>query len=112
MMVLPRALAHQVKLSQYTRSGNAEYCTGWFQEVAEANGCTESASLLYFQEALQKEAENCGEANQVKVVFDALWAWFGLSFRKALRELSSLKRATATTLQEHTCQVERLVQVA
>lgn len=107
----PRA-AEPFRTPTYSGHGDVEYFIRQFTEVAEANGWAEAAQRLHMREALREEARDCGQAATVGEICIALRARFGVTEREARSRLANLKRDYHVTLQEHSTNVERLVNLA
>ena len=100
------------KAPQFDGSGEVNYFIQQFTDVADANQWNPAATLLHLREALKDGARECGKANTIAGIFAALQARFGLSVREARAKLTSLRRDSRTSLQEHAAEVEKLVGIA
>ena len=97
---------------RYDGKGDVELFVRQFTDVAAANEWPRAAALLHLRRALRDGATNCGRADTVEGIFNALRARFGLTPREARARIVVLQRDFQTTLQEHGDEVERLVEVA
>ena len=100
------------KAPQFDGTGEVNYFIQQFTDVADANQWNAAAALLHLREALKDGARECGKANTIAGIFAALQARFGLSIREARAKLTSLRRDSRTSLQEHAAEVEKLVSIA
>lgn len=113
------ATAHQpppprdeFKAPRFEGTGDVEYFITQFLEVAGANNWQPGAAVIHLRAALKDTARDCGKAQTVDGIFANLRARFGLTAREAKAKLAVLRRDHKTTLQEHACEVERLVSTA
>jgi hypothetical protein len=100
------------KTPSYNGQGDVELFINQFEEVTDANEWEPAAAFLHLREALKEGARDCGRAQNLAGVFNALRARYGLSPREARTQLTRLRREPNTTLQEHASEVQRLVNVA
>ena len=108
----PAERRHEFEAPHYEGKGDVELFVRQFTDVAEANEWPRAAALLHLRKALREGATDCGRAESVEGIFTALRARYGLTPREARAKIASLKRESKTTLQEHSVEVERLVEIA
>ena len=108
----PRPRRDSFKAPEFTGQGDVAYFTRQFLDVAEANEWNPAATLLHLRDSLKGNAQDCGNAETVEGVLQALQARFGLSVREARNQLTALRKAPKATLQEHAAEVTRLSNVA
>jgi hypothetical protein len=108
----PARPAEHFKPPTYDGQGDVELFINQYEEVADANQWEAAAAVLHLRQALKDGAKDCGRAQSLTGIFTALRARYGLSPREARTKLNSLRREPSTTLQEHACEVQRLVTVA
>ena len=83
-----------------------------FRDVIGANQWPDDAALLHLRQALEGDAKDCGRPTELEEVFNNLQAHFGLTPREAQHRLNNEKKGFKTTLQEHTSNMQSLVDVA
>ena len=93
-------------------TSDAECFIRQFQDVSLANKWTDDAAPLHIRAKLKRDTRDCGRADTLQSVYTSLRACFGMTRREARARLAGLKRSSWTTLQAHTTEVERLVQLA
>ncbi|XP_067928949.1 THAP domain-containing protein 1-like [Watersipora subatra] len=104
---------------RFPNKKSSETRNAWVKAVRRQDWTPTSSSVLcsgYFQKDCYKvppaeEAESCGQAFGVEGIVDAIQAQFELSAQQAQAELSTLKKASQTSVQEHPMEIERLVSV-
>lgn len=108
------AAQHRVlfEAPKYEGKGDVELFVRQFSDVAQANEWPRAAALLHLRRALKDGATDCGRAETVEGIFNALRARYGLTPMEARAKLVAMRRDSKTTLQEHSTEVERLVEVA
>jgi hypothetical protein len=111
-LAVPRAPAPTFKPPRFNGTGNVEIFIRQFTAVAEANQWSDDATLLHLQGALKDEARDCGGAEDVESIQEALRARYGLTAREARSRLTQLRKDYKTPLQEHAAWVEELMKVA
>jgi hypothetical protein len=109
--VLP---APRVKINTptFNGQGDVEQFVHHFLDVAEASGWNDVITRLQLREALREGARDCGRAETVAGIVQALRMRFGMSAAEASSRLAVVKRDPGTSLQAYAGQVERLVQLA
>ena len=100
------------KAPTFDGAGDVELFIQQFGEVSQANSWEDAAALLHLKESLKEGSRDCGQAGTLQGVETALRARYGLSTREARSRLTSLRRDSRTTLQEHAVAVEKLVHTA
>ena len=96
----------------YEGKGDVELFVRQFNDVAQANEWPRAAALLHLRRALREGATDCGRSETVEGIFNALRARYGLTPREARSRLTAIRRDSKTSLQEHSAEIERLVEVA
>ena len=96
----------------YEGKGDVELFVRQFNDVAQANEWPRAAALLHLRRALREGATDCGRSETVEGIFNALRARYGLTPREARGRLTAIRRDSKTSLQEHSAEIERLVEVA
>ena len=102
----------EYKAPKYSGVGNVEIYIRQFQDVANANGWGEEATLLHLRGALEEGARDCGAAENTAGIYAALRTRFGLTPREARLKLANAKRDVRMGLTEFAKQVRELTQVA
>jgi hypothetical protein len=117
--ILERVLLHQpqgrkesFKIPEFNGETDINYFLRQFKDITIASEWNSAASLLHLREALKGKAQECGNADTVEDVFEALQAKFGISAREARNKITLLRRDTRTTLQEHATTVSKLMNTA
>jgi hypothetical protein len=108
----PTARREKFKVPEFDGTGDVAYFLRQFTDVTQANEWNPATTLLHIREALKGTAQACGNAETLEGVRNALQARFGLSVREARSKLSTLRKETKTTLQEHASEVTRLMNIA
>jgi hypothetical protein len=116
--ILERVLVNQhpgrrdsFKIPEYDGQTDICYFLRQFQDITTASDWNPAASLLQLREALRGKAQECGNADSVEGVFEALQAKFGLSVREARNKITLLRRESKITLQEYGTEVSKLMNI-
>jgi hypothetical protein len=114
--ILERVLIHQphgrkdtFRIPEYDGSTDICYFLRQFRDIATASAWNPAAALLHLREALKGNAQECGNADTVEGVLEALQEKFGLSIREARNKITLLRKEGKTTLQEHAAEVTKLM---
>ena len=102
----------EFKLPRYDGKSDVELFIQQFTEIGEANNWERPAALLHLKEALVDTARDCSRPTTVEGVLAALRSRFGLTVREARAKLTIMRRDYNTPLQEHSVEIERLVDIA
>ena len=100
------------KLPHFDGTGDVLYFINRFEDVREANEWPNEVTRLHLRAALRDAATDCGQADTVDRIYAALRARFGVTARDAWNKLANLRRDYETSLEEHSTEISRLVDVA
>lgn len=100
------------KTPVYRGEGDVEMYINHFDEVAVANQWTPIDTLINLRSSLEGPARDCGGANTIQGVYDALRTRFGVAPKQARERLRNLRKSPKTSLSEFAVEVERLIGIA
>jgi hypothetical protein len=76
------------------------------------NEWDDATGLPHLKEALIDDARDCSRGGTIELVFDTLRLRFGVSRREARTKLNSMQKESSVSLQEHSTELQRLVEIA
>jgi hypothetical protein len=108
----PAPARREFRLPKYDGKSDVELFIAQFLEIGITNGWEDAAGLLHLKEALIDDARDCSRGATIELVFDTLRLRFGVSRREARTKLNSMKKESSVSLQEHSIELQRLVEIA
>jgi hypothetical protein len=108
----PVPVIRDFKLPKYDGKSDVELFIEQFTVIGRTNQWQDAGALLHLKEALVDDARDCSRGATIEAVLDTLRLRFGVSRREARTKLSSIKKDNTTSLQEHSVELQRLVEIA
>jgi hypothetical protein len=102
----------EFRLPKYDGKSDIELFRIQFMEIGVRNEWDDATGLLHLKEALIDDARDCSRGATLELVFETLRLRFGVSRREARTKLNSMQRESSVTLQEHSIELQRLVEIA
>jgi hypothetical protein len=102
----------EFRLPKYDGKSDIELFIEQFREIGITNEWGDAAGLLHLKEALVDDARDCSRGATLEAVFDTLHLRSGVSKREAQTKLNSMKKESCMSLQEHSIELQRLVEIA
>ena len=93
-------------------TGDVELFVRQFLDVANASEWPQDIALLQLRNSLRDKAVDCGRADNLDAVVEALRMRFGTSASEAQALLANVRRDNRTSLQEYASHISRLVNLA
>lgn len=109
MNTVPQAPRIKLHPPTFNGQGDVNQFIRHFIDVADASQWDEGITMLHLREALREQARDCGRADNVAGITQALRMRFGMSTAEASSRLATVKRDPKMSLQEYAGQVEKLV---